>query len=182
MDAHQNWKTGDGYPGTGASLDDWEWEFLRRGPDGLKERPFFRLPAGGVEFFAGPSLIQINDDGSLLDGPDQSRSNPTHMVIQFELRHDIDAQLERARRWLMANQMHRFAIAKRRQRQEKYRNYLRAWDAKAAGATLDEIAEVLYPALSNDRAEHQARKQVNKDISTAKRLIRFGLRVAGSRK
>lgn len=182
MDEHQNWKTGDGYPGAGASLDEWEWEFLRRGPDGLKERPFFRLPDGGVEFFTGPSLIQINDDGSLLNGPDQSRSNPTHMVIQFELRHDIEAQLDRARRWLIGRQGHSFATAKRRRRQDKYRTYLRAWDAKDAGASLDEIAEVLYPALDNDYPEHVARKQVHKDISTAKRLIRLGLRVAGSRK
>ena len=178
----KNWKTGTGYPAAGASLDVWENEFLSRGAAGLGGRPHFKLANGAVEFFAGPAILQIEHDGSILAGPDTTRSSANRMVIQFWLDQDIAEQIERARRWLMNNQQSRFNVEKQRIRAAKYRTYLRVFDGSCDGATLDDIARILYPHIVNEYPEHSARKQVSKDISTAKKLAQRGLRLALNRK
>ena len=179
--ATADWKSSTGYPSPGASTDEWEYQFLRRGDQGLKGHPHFKLPDGSVEFFGGPALIQINDDGSL-DVAEHPRSSATHMVIEFQLDHDIGAQIERARSWLTANQRHKFIIEKRRMREAKFVLYLRALDGQKSGASLDEIARVLYPTLDNAYPSHDGRKQAGKALTAARKLARRGLRAPLNRR
>ena len=171
-----DWRAGIGYPAAGASIDIWEYEFLRRGKSGLEGRPHFKLTDDLVEFFVGPSMMQIEDDGSILAGPDTTRSSANRMVIEFHLNQDIDAQIEKAKRWLVTNQQHRYAAEKRRIRETKYRAYLRAFDGSCAGASLDEMAKFLYPNYLNEYPDHDGRKQVSKDIGAARKLVRLGFR------
>jgi hypothetical protein len=171
--AIQDWKTGEGYPTAECSFDEWKVEFLRRGPHGLAGRPHFRLADGAIEFFVGPAIIQIQDDGSFMSGPDSNRSNITHMVLEFQLDQDIDAQIENAKHWLTANQNTRYSTDARRKRVTKYGNYLRATDASNAGASQSEIASVLYPHLDGEAGK----KQVSNALKAAKKLISMGFHV-----
>jgi hypothetical protein len=166
----QDWKTGKGYPTANSSFDEWQAEFLGRGPHGLVGRPHFRLADGAIEFFAGPAIIQIQDDGSFMSGPDSSRTSITRMVLEFQLDQDIDVQLEKAKRWLTANQNARYLTDASRKRVTKYGNYLRAIDASNAGATQSEIASILYPHLHSDAGK----KQVSNTLKAARRLISTG--------
>ena len=177
-----DWKAGTGYPSSDAPADVWEFQFLSRGDQGLNGRPHFKLAPGSVEFFGGPAIIQINDDGSLPGGAEIRRSGATHMVIEFQLNHDIAAQIERARVWLSANQRHRFIIEKRRMREAKFVLYLRALDGQKSGASLDEIARVLYPTLDNAYPSHDGRKQAGKALTAARKLARRGLRAPLNRR
>lgn len=177
-----SWKTGTGYPAAGATLDVWEYEFLSRGASGLKGRPYFKSTHKIVEFFVGPAIMQIEDDGSILTGPNSARSSVNRMVIEFHLNQDIENQIESARRWLTANQQLRFNTETSRIREAKYQTYLRAFDGSRDGASLDDIASILYPCIVNEYPEHSARKQVSKDIATAKKLAERGLRRALNRK
>jgi len=180
--ATPDWKAGTGYPPPGASVDVWEHEFLIRGEQGLKGRPHFKLPEGGVEFFEGPAIIQISDDGSLPAGACDYRTSATHTVIEFMLDQELDAQIERAKRWLTVNQRHRFTGDKQRKREAKFGLYLRALDANKAGASLDEIAHVLYPELDNTYPSKAGAKLANKHLVAARKLAQRGLRAPMNRR
>lgn len=169
--AKQDWRTGEGYPDRDSLPEVWHIEFLRRGPNGFSGHPRFILPDGSMEFFTGPAIIQIESDGSLLSAPDASRTNATHMVIEFNLKHNIDAQLSRAGRWLTGAQKVSFKPIHRK-RIDKYQVYLRAFDAHAAGASQLQIAAALYPRNSNKEA---AKKQVSNDLKAARKLVLTGI-------
>lgn len=168
--ATQNWKTGEGYPDANSALDVWQCEFLRRGPSGLNGRPHFKLEGDRIEFFTGPAIIQIEDDGSLLCGPEATRSSVNRMVIEFQLDQDIDAQLDKARRWLTGNQTARYSVEKKRKRVTQYGHYLRAFDASTAGQSQSEIASILYPHLRDEAGK----KQVSNALRAASKLISTG--------
>lgn len=164
---HLDWETGEGYPDAKSSFDVWRTEFLKRSKFGLAGRPHFKLADGSVEFFTGPSVIQIEADGAALAGSDESRSSVSRMVIEFHLDQDLDTQLAIAKRWLTSNQIARYSINKNRKRVEKYARYLRALDASNAGQSQSQIASILHSHLSSIAGV----KQVSNDLKAAKRLV-----------
>jgi len=83
--------------------------------------------------------------------------------VIFNLRHPVDLQLETARKFLQreASRHH-----EKRGRIENYPLYLRLIDADADNASLDEIAETLYP----DVDRRIARKKIEEELKTARKL------------
>lgn len=166
-----DWKSGAGYPDTESTLDDWELEFLKRNETGLKGFEHFKLQNGNVEFFHGPAIIPINDDGSIVTPPDDQVNSANTMVIQFFLDRDIDEQIKKAKRWLEINQNHYFVVRKNRVRLDKFKKYLRALDADRSGCNIKDVVAVLYPDKTNDYPDLQAEKEFYRDVSRAKKLV-----------
>ena len=174
--AAPDWKTGTGYPTVGATIDDWESEFLSRGEQELKGWQYIKRLDGRVQLLLGPGMLATREDGSLQSGPDDRLATGLAMLIRFELDQDIGHQIERARAWLNAYQRPRFNVERQRKRESQFELYLRALDADKAGASLDEIAQVLYPNLGNSYPSHEGRKKASKALAAARKLARRGLR------
>ena len=174
--AAPDWKTGTGYPTVGATIDEWESEFLRRGEQAPKGWQYITRLDGRVQLLLGPGMLATREDGSLHGGADDRLATGLSVLIKFELDQDIGHQIEVAREWLNAYQRPRFYVEKQRKRESKFELYLRALDANKAGASLDEIAQVLYPDLDNSYPSHDGRKLASKALAAARKLARRGLR------
>ena len=88
------------------------------------------------------------------------------MCLLFFLDENIDDQLARARRWLIGNQAARYK-AKSRRRAAMFVLYLRALDAQADGATVEQIGEALFPSLSDSYPDYQRRKRAKATLKQA---------------
>lgn len=75
-------------------------------------------------------------------------------LYNFDLSRPLGPQLKHARQHLISLQMELFGkVPTRRPRHEKWRDYLRAIDARDHGATLIQIANGLWPGLGTGNAQ-----------------------------
>lgn len=105
---------------------------------------------------------------------------PAEVTLRFDLRFPIDRQLEQARFLLTAALDHldtlggveRFSAKGPQQR--KLAEYLRAFDANAAGASKKDIAEVMYPSLDRDLTRDPGITRVEHAIAAGTDLVLRG--------
>jgi hypothetical protein len=88
------------------------------------------------------------------------------VLVVFDLAQSIEQQLGDTKELLASLPRPRPFRAALKQ----YQRYLRVLDAKAVGASNDDIARRLYPHLANDYPDKDGNRQVRKDLKTAKRL------------
>jgi hypothetical protein len=95
------------------------------------------------------------------------------VLVWFDLRWPTKAQLTRAKQ-LLAQQTREEKLENIpfsfRYRPNKYINYLRILDAKAANAPDAEVAKVIYPQESNIYPEFVGSHRVRDDRNAAERL------------
>jgi hypothetical protein len=91
---------------------------------------------------------------------------PGEVVLWFNLNWPLGPQLANAKKVLEHHAKLSGAKSSRRIREAGYGNYLRVLDAKADGASIKEIANVLYPKLP----EESRLQRVRDDLKAAERL------------
>jgi hypothetical protein len=98
------------------------------------------------------------------------------LYVKFNLRRPIGGQIEEVRGWIENRQRDlvnsRLIPKPRRTRQwrDKWPMYLRVLDARAAGASLNEIAGILVPDTPNSYPEFKGRDAIRKGLTAARRL------------
>jgi hypothetical protein len=102
--------------------------------------------------------------------------DPDELFVKFNLKRPIGDQIEVVRRWIENHQrclVNLGRIPKPRQTRnwrDKWPMYLRVLDARAAGASLNEIAGVLFPDMPNLYPQFKGRDVIRKDLTAARRL------------
>lgn len=73
-----------------------------------------------------------------------------HKLYNFDLSHPLGPQLERAEQYLKAVQLELFGkVGTRRPRVDNWREFLRAIDARDAGATYSQMSDEFWPGRAN---------------------------------
>jgi len=105
--------------------------------------------------------------------------NPYEYTLRFDLRYSIDKQLLEAKEILQGKKDSRFSILSDEMMRysagvniDNLPMYLRAYDAKQAGATYLEIGKELYPKIDQDGAKQRAYNAFKK----ADELVQGGYR------
>jgi hypothetical protein len=148
----------------GLTPQQWAWEFLRRADDYAFYWKFYPVQSeiarryGLVEALdptksylevepqfvtAEPRAMLLNPESWVVTTFDLP---PYHAAIIIDLRKDIDQQLNHARPWL---EKQRPPPPANRLRTDLYLKYLQVLDGLARGASLREIAKVIFPRLEN---------------------------------
>jgi len=106
---------------------------------------------------------------------------PAQFAIRFALEHPLAPQLAAAEQ-LLKTERDRLAEQKQiepvttRNRARLYQTYLRVLDAEASGATIQEIAETLFPDRPNDYPDRTGDQAVRDALEAAKKLRDGGYR------
>jgi hypothetical protein len=100
---------------------------------------------------------------------------PVEVVLSFRLDQPLEPQLKEARNYLRISQRANYGkLLQLRPLPEKWLLYLRALDARAAGASLRDIAKALLPKRIDEAGDAaDAREQKARDVWEAADALRF---------
>ncbi|MFZ5659568.1 MAG: DNA -binding domain-containing protein [Pseudomonadota bacterium] len=140
--------------------------------DPSNDNPFALGP--GFEEYR-PPIVDYSDEGLV---PTESGE----IAVLFNLAWPIEDQLEAAKEALLERRKTWEQLAgfkRRRQARERsssYKTYLRLLDAELTGASVSDMADVLFPHIRNIYPDFSANDRVKKSLQAARRMRDSGYR------
>jgi len=120
------------------ALSDWDLKFYRH-PKNYSRSPRELL----AERWSKPGAEKA---AAIAEHRGRLAEDEGHLLYNFDLSHPLGPQLEQAERYLKLVQEELFGkVGPRRPRPDNWTNFLRVLDGRDAGASLAEIAVVLWP-------------------------------------